>query len=51
MTDEEHRQRFYDCVSIADEPWLTERADEILQGLSQLETVQDIRTLFSRLVQ
>jgi 2-methylcitrate dehydratase PrpD len=49
MTDEEHTQRFYDCVRFANEAWLTERADNILKGISELETQQDVRDLFSLL--
>lgn len=47
MTEEEHRQRFYDCVAFAGIPWLAERADAIHEGLKALESQEDVRDLFA----
>jgi 2-methylcitrate dehydratase PrpD len=49
MTEEEHRQRFYDCVGIGNIPRVTEKADEIFKNLKTLETIEDVRSLFSLL--
>lgn len=49
MTEEEHRQRFYDCVAFGALPWIDERADEIHAGLKGLEEIEDVLTLFELL--
>jgi 2-methylcitrate dehydratase PrpD len=48
MTEEEHKQRFYECVEFAARPWLTERADDIFKALKSLETETDVRNLFAK---
>jgi 2-methylcitrate dehydratase PrpD len=49
MTEEEHKQRFYDCVGLGDIPKVTKNADDFFEGLKTLETVEDVRTLFALL--
>ncbi|MDR3363687.1 MAG: MmgE/PrpD family protein [Clostridiales Family XIII bacterium] len=48
MTEEEHKQRFYECMEFADRPWLSERADDIFRSLKSLEAESDVRTLFAK---
>ena len=47
ITKEEHTARFYDCVSIANKEYITERADEILERLSNIDKESDVRDLFA----
>ncbi|MDR1572231.1 MAG: MmgE/PrpD family protein [Clostridiales Family XIII bacterium] len=49
MTEDEHRQRFHDCVGIGDIPRVTEKADEIFRYLKTLENAEDVRALLSLL--
>ena len=43
MTDEEHRSRFFDCVTFSGKDWLKGREKSILDYLSALEMKDDIR--------
>ena len=43
MTDEEHRQRFYDCVKCSRKTWLHGREEAILNYIETLETKDDVR--------
>jgi len=42
MTDDEHRQRFYDCVEFSGKQWLKGREDEILDYIGALESHDDV---------
>ncbi|MDR1573825.1 MAG: MmgE/PrpD family protein [Clostridiales Family XIII bacterium] len=43
MTEEEHRQRFFDCVDFAGKEWIAARADKILAYLGTIEDARDVR--------
>lgn len=47
ITKEEHKARFYDCVSIANKEKITERADEIFDRINNIDKEADIRDLFA----
>jgi len=42
MTEEEHRQRFYDCIKISGKTWLNGREEDILHYIETLETKKDV---------
>ena len=45
MTDEEHRNRFFDCVKFSGKEWLKGREETILDFINTLETKDDIREI------
>ena len=45
MTDEEHRQRFYDCIKFSGKQWLAGREESILDYIETLESKDDIRSM------
>ncbi len=46
MTEEEHKQRFYEGVEFADKPWLRERADILFEQLKNIESCTNVKTIF-----
>ena len=44
MTDEQHRQRLYDCVDFSGKQWFRGREEAILDFVDTLETKEDIRS-------
>jgi len=45
MTDEEHRNRFYDCVYVSGIGWLKGREETILDYINTIDEKEDIRTM------
>jgi len=50
LTEEEHLQRFRDCVAFAAMPLFAERAEAIVDAVSHLEAMSDVRELVELLL-
>jgi len=47
MTNDEHRQRFYDCVKTSGVSWLNGREEQIINFIDNLDKKDDVCELFS----
>lgn len=50
LTQEEHEQRFWDCMEYAPRPLPKIRAEQVISMISELEQVEDVRTLVDLLL-
>ena len=50
MTEEEHMERFQDCVHYAEKPLSPATTRKIISTVAQLEKVRDVRTLIPLLL-
>ncbi len=50
LSQEEHEERFWDCIRFAERPFPDEKAKQILDAVDRLETINDVRSLIPLLV-
>jgi hypothetical protein len=50
LTQDEHEERFWDCIRFAERPFEEEKAGQILDAVDRLETINDVRGLIPLLV-
>lgn len=50
LTQEEHKQRFWDCMAYAPKPLPRDRAEELISLIEGLEEVEDVRSLVNLLL-
>ena len=49
LTEEEHRQRFLDCIAFAAKPISHDKIENIIDAVDKLEATKDVRTLINLL--